>query len=380
LQDVAIGKHYRGLQATSYSLPLCDEREVRVRVLFSPDVFVRQRFGGVSRYFSELHTGLTEAGVDARIFAGLHDNQYIASGAAGTLQRRLPMRPRLLLSNVAFAAYSMAQRKVSVVHPTYYTAGRIPGGRPHVCTFYDLIHLRYSGRFASSDHTVDRQRFWARTADKIIAISEATATDLVSLLGVPRDKITVVHLGVHMPDAPTHRETGDHLLYVGGRGGYKNWRTVVAALRSPELTDLRLVCSGGGAPTNEEKALLEEWGVSRRVEFVQADEETLCRLYRTAVALVYPSLYEGFGLPPLEAMARGVPVVAARAASIPEVVGDAALLFDPHSPEELVDALGRMLDTSTREDLTRRGRARARMFPWSNTTRQTIDVYREMLS
>jgi glycosyltransferase involved in cell wall biosynthesis len=352
---------------------------VRVRVLFSPDVFVRQRFGGVSRYFAELHTGLTKAGVDARIFAGLHDNQYIASGAAGVLQRRLPLRPRLLLSNAAFAAYSMTQRKASVIHPTYYTSARIPGGRPHVCTFYDLIHLRYPARFGPSDGTVERQRFWARAADKIIAISEATAQDLVSLLGVPSDKIAVVHLGVHMPEVAVERRTGDHLLYVGLRDGYKNWRILVEALRAPELAALRLVCSGGGAPTNQEKALLEDWGVASRVEFVQADEETLCRLYRTAVALVYPSLYEGFGLPPLEAMARGVPVVAARAASIPEVVGDAALLFDPHRPEELVCALERMFDTSTRQELTRRGLERARVFPWDNTIRRTIDIYRELI-
>jgi glycosyltransferase involved in cell wall biosynthesis len=351
-----------------------------VRVLFSPDVFVRQRFGGVSRYFAELHTGLTEAGVDARVFAGLHDNQYMPRSAARAALWRLPWRSRLLLSNAAFAAYSMAQPRASVVHPTYYTAGAISGDRPHVCTFYDLIHLRYPARFALTDDTVDRQRFWARRADKIIAISEATAQDLVSLLGVPSKKITVVHLGVRIPEVVTKRRTGDHLLYVGGRDGYKNWRIVVEALRSSELAALRLVCSGGGAPTNGEKALLEDYGVSRRVEFVQANEETLCQLYRTAVALVYPSLYEGFGLPPLEAMARGVPVVAARAASIPEVVGDAALLFDPHSPEELVHALGRMLDAATREELTRCGLARARMFPWSNTTRRTMDVYREVLS
>ncbi|MBA4860952.1 glycosyltransferase family 4 protein [Streptomyces sp. PSKA54] len=354
--------------------------EVRVRVLFSPDVFVRQRFGGVSRYFAELHTGLTKAGVDARVFAGLHDNQYIARRGRTGL-RRLPLGPRLLLSNGAFAAYSMAQRKASVVHPTYYTAGMIRGSRPHVCTFYDLIHLRYPGHFAASDRTVDRQRFWARRAQKIIAISKATADDLVCLLGVPSDKITVVHLGVHMPDVvATKSAPRDYLLYVGGRDGYKNWRIVVDALRSPELAALRLVCSGGGAPTKKEKALLEDRGLAHRVEFVQADEEALSRLYETAVALVYPSLYEGFGLPPLEAMARGVPVAAARAASIPEVLGDAALLFDPHSLDELVHALGRMLDTSTREELTRRGLTRARMFPWSKTTQQTIEVYREVLS
>ncbi|MFD1663682.1 glycosyltransferase family 4 protein [Streptomyces caeni] len=354
--------------------------EVQVRVLFSPDVFVRQRVGGVSRYFSELHAGLKEAGVDARLFAGLHDNQYIARSPARAMLGRLPWRSRLLLSDAAFAAYSAAQRRPGVVHPTYYTSSAVPGGRPHVCTFYDLIHLRYPDSFASGADTVDRQRFWARRADRVIAISEATAQDLVSLLGVPREKITVVHLGVHMPDVTAEKKTSDYILYVGGRAGYKNWRIVVQGLRARELAQLRLVCAGGGAPTDEEKTLLEDCGLSRRVEFVQADERALCGLYRSAVALVFPSLCEGFGLPPLEAMARGVPVVAARAASIPEVVGDAALLFDPRSPDELVYSLGRLLNTATRDEFAKRGLSQARKFPWSKTVNRTIEVYRELLS
>ncbi|MFD0505322.1 glycosyltransferase [Streptomyces chiangmaiensis] len=116
-----------------------------------------------------------------------------------------------------------------------------------------------------------------------------------------------------------------------------------------------------------------------RVEFVQADDETLNRIYQRAVALVYPSLYEGFGLPPLEAMARGVPVVAARTSSLPEVVGDAALLFDPSELEAVVHAISRLLDATTRKEFERRGRQRAKMFPWSRTVQQTMDVYRDLL-
>jgi glycosyltransferase involved in cell wall biosynthesis len=169
------------------------------------------------------------------------------------------------------------------------------------------------------------------------------------------------------------------VLYVGNRGGYKNWRIVVEALRDPRLGDLRLVCSGGGPATREEQALLESRRMASRVTFVAADDVTLSRYYRGALGLVYPSLYEGFGLPPLEAMAEGVPVVAARAASIPEVVGDAALLFDPREADDLVHALCRLLDTSVREQLERRGPERAAMFSWESTARQTADVYRSLL-
>ncbi len=346
-----------------------------MRVLFSPDVFVTQRFGGVSRYFAELHTELVKLGVDARLFSGLHDNAHIPGGhpALGSL----PLRPRLFLSGRTFRLYAAAQRAAHIVHPTYYSAEAF-GRRPHVCTFYDLIHHKYPGQFRN-DTTAERQRLWARRADRIIAISHATARDLVSVLGVPEEKISVVHLGVRIPRPRTQRRADAYVLYVGNRGGYKNWRIVVEALRDPRLKDLRLVCSGGGPANREEQAFLESRHMARRVTFVAADDVTLSRYYRGALGLVYPSLYEGFGLPPLEAMAEGVPVVAARAASIPEVVGDAALLFDPREVDDLVHALCRLLDASVREQLERRGAERARMFSWESTARQTADVYRSLL-
>ncbi|KJY41115.1 hypothetical protein VR41_13955 [Streptomyces sp. NRRL B-1568] len=346
-----------------------------MRVLFSPDAFVTQRFGGVSRYFAELHTELLELGVDARLFSGLHDNAYLRGER--TRLCRLPVQARLLLSGQAFRCYAAAQRTAHIVHPTYYSAEAL-GRRPHVCTFYDLIHHKYPGQFPN-DTTAERQRHWARRADRIIAISHATARDLVSLLGVAEKKISVIHLGVRVPPARTQRRADSYVLYVGNRGGYKNWRLVVEALRDPQLRDLRLVCSGGGPATREEQALLEGRRMTARVTFTAADDVTLSRYYRGALGLVYPSLYEGFGLPPLEAMAEGVPVVAARAASIPEVVGDAALLFDPREVDDLVQALRQLLDASIREGLERRGPERARMFSWESTARKTADVYRSLL-
>ncbi|MGW1030511.1 glycosyltransferase family 4 protein [Streptomyces sp. NPDC002577] len=352
------------------------EKGVRVRVLFSPDAFVRQRFGGISRYFAELHTELVDEGVDARLFAGLNDNLYV-TGRRGDKLRKLPRRVRLLLSRASFRAYSATQRGRHVIHPTYYSPV-VSGHQPQVCTFYDLIHHKYADYFGPKDDTAERQRFWARRADRIIAISKSTADDLVSVLGVEPEKISVIHLGVRIPLVRPNRNPDDYLLYVGNRGGYKNWRMVVDALQDRDLRAIRLICSGGGPATPAEKSFLEKRRLAHRVEFLQAGEETLSRLYQRALALVYPSMYEGFGLPPLEAMARGVPVVAARAASIPEVVGDAALLFDPHQCDDLISKL-RCLDSSTCRELERRGPARAQTFTWKRTAQQTIDVYRTLL-
>ncbi|MER5178807.1 glycosyltransferase family 1 protein [Streptomyces sp. NPDC002896] len=348
-----------------------------MRVLFSPDMFVMQRFGGITRYFAEIHSELVKAGIDARIFAGLHGNEYVNRRSA-TWELRLPWHQRLRLSRAAFRAYVAAQRGPYIVHPTYYTTRMLPGSRPHVCTFHDLIHFKYPTYFSPSDNTVERQLYWARHADRIIAVSHSTAEDLVALFRVPRHKIAVVHHGVRIPTT-MKRDVGDYLLYVGTRNGWKNWPIVLKALLARECATLRLVCAGGGAPTPQEMTLLADLGLSRRVEFVQAGEKELDGLYRNALALVYPSLYEGFGLPLLEAMARGVPVVASRTSSIPEVAGDAALLFSPREVDELVHAIEGLFDDSTRRELEKRGRERAGKFSWTRTARQTIEVYRDLL-
>lgn len=369
-------------------------------MLFSPDVFLLQARGGISRYHAELHAGLLEQGVRSRVFAGLHTNAHLADGP-GVLGRRvarpLPAgRAVRRATSAAFDAFAATRGRATVLHPTYYTAGvpRVAG--PVVVTVHDLIHARFPGDFPANDPTFAQQRRWVAGADRVIAVSQSTKADVVELLRVPEERVSVVPLGVARPAPAIGRATGpatapatapagpdvgrrhDQLLYVGLRGGYKNWSTAVAALALPELAGLRLVCVGGGAFTAQESELLTRLGLQDRVRQETPTDEGLARLMRESAALVYPSRYEGFGLPPLEAMAHGLPVVAAAAASLPEVVGEAGVLFDPEDPAALAGAVVEVLGQDRRAALVAAGLARVDEFTWARTAQATAEVYAQV--
>ncbi|MGH8892811.1 MAG: glycosyltransferase family 4 protein [Actinomycetes bacterium] len=350
------------------------------RVLFSADIFTRQRSGGISRYHAELFHGLSDQGVDARIVLGPGGHPYFGRPVAGvaSVPGVVPGRWAVKAGEI-WTRLEMLRRAATVFHPTYYTA-RPVGRAPSVITIHDLIHLKGLSNDPEKATVVEGQRFWAQRADTVIAVSESTANDVMELLGVARSKIRVVHLGVRadvVPE-PIARCAEPTLVFVGHRGGYKNWAACVQALARPDLHEWRLVCIGGGSPSRDERDMLIAEGVLDRVRFVgPSDDRELDGWLRSATALIYPSTYEGFGLPPLEAMVRGTPVVAANRASIPEVCGDAAILVDPE-PDGLADGIGRLTDQSLRAELGVRGIERARQFSWESTSTRTREIYDEL--
>jgi glycosyltransferase involved in cell wall biosynthesis len=271
-------------------------------------------------------------------------------------------------------------RPVPLYHQTYYddrVARRHRG--PVVVTAYDLIHAKLPEYFPPDDPTVAQQRASFERADLVLAISQRTANDLQEVLGVPAGKIAVTHLGVNIPPARAVTTSGrarPFLLYVGLRYGYKNWERFIRAVAACRAVDeLEVVSVGAGPFTTAETALLDDLQLSGRVHQMSADNDLLDACYREAVAFVYPSMYEGFGLPPLEAMSRGCPVVASRAGSVPEVLGDAAVLADPGNVEELTEALAEVVRPGRRERLVAAGHARALQFSWDSTAASTVAAY-----
>ena len=220
----------------------------------------------------------------------------------------------------------------------------------------------------------------ARRADQVLAISERTKRDLIEHYGIPERKIVVTPLGVD----PTFRPNGTtpdgtpYALFVGGIQPRKDPLTAVEALALVD-GDLRLVLVGDEKRGGDEvRTAIERLGLERRVEFAgYVEHEGLASLYRGAACLVFPSRYEGFGLPVLEAMASGTPVVATTAGAVPEVAGDAAVLVQPGDPEALAEGIHEAL--GDRERLVTAGLERARLFTWAETARRTLEVYRELL-
>lgn len=259
----------------------------------------------------------------------------------------------------------------------------VVGKKPIVMTVHDLIPDMHS-----SAGRIRRNRARAlRLVDHVIAVSENTKRDIVKLYGTSPEKITVVYHGAVVGGAKDQARDGKfsnfqpYLLYVGGRRGYKNFSFFagVAARMLNGRRDLHLICTGGEL-SSEELRTFADAGVSDRVYSMYVDDTDLPLLYAQALMFVYPSKYEGFGIPVLDAFNAGCPVLLARASCFPEVGGNAALYFDPDDSEELYRTMSKLIDDgSIRERLVQAGAERVKNFTWSRCAEETANVYRSVV-
>lgn len=362
-------------------------------IAFSGEVFRLQRFGGASRMVLELHRSLRASSVSTFISS---------TGSVSTMTNRVDCLSDRSSSwyrgrgatHVANAVGRRADRGLLgalaapwVVHRSYF-GPPLRINLPIVITVYDMIAELYPESFPRSDRTPRHKRDSVREASIVFAISETTKSDLIRLLDCDPKKVRVLPLGVNAPVDEAEQQTASreglgtkpYVLFVGQRGGYKNFSTVLDAFRAPALKELELVCFGGGLLTADELALIRRSSLDGRVRHVVGDDVLLGAFYRAAACFVYPSRYEGFGIPPLEAMVRGCPVVASTGGSIPEVVGTAAELVDPGDADGFSAAISQLLtDGALREDRVQAGYQRAARYSWETTAEVAMAAYRELL-
>lgn len=374
-----------------------------MRIAYDPQIFFIQKFGGVSRYFVELAKGMKECGEEAAIFAPLGWNSHLEFAKFSVFQAsRLAEIYSKLPQRITRGRYlydffgvrpeiraRISKWKPDVVHETYYYPKRLgPRGIPTVLTVYDMIHEIMPDHFELSNPTRVHKKKAIANADAIICISHSTARDLHELLGVPYSKISVIHLGCDFPatlnisNAEHSTREKPYLLYVGARSGYKNFAGFIEAFAASESlkSDFDLIAFGGGSFTEDETVTIRDFGLATVVRHVSGDDRVLANLYANAHAFVYPSNYEGFGLPPLEAMAHGCPVISSNTSSMPEVIGEAGCFFDPNSIESITEALIDVsYNDSARSQLIAKGTERVRLFSWQSCAAETLQVYRALL-
>jgi glycosyltransferase involved in cell wall biosynthesis len=365
-----------------------------LQVTYDYQIFCLTLYGGISRYFCEVASRLaTRDGVTPRILAPCYINRCLREvegvPVSGISVPKLPKTGRILLQvNKAVSSMMLRAACPDIVHETYYSAKRLaPRGARTVITVHDMIHEKFRHHVSSADTTGAMKALAVQHADFIICVSENTRKDLVELLGVPSDKISVVYHGCSLPrhamPSPHSIVDGSYLLYVGMRGGYKNAEGLLRAFaQSTKLkADHKLIFFGGGAFSREEQATIAGLGLtSKQVLQLSGGDIMLTTLYAHASAFVYPSLYEGFGMPPLEAMTFGCPVVSSNTSSMPEVLGAAAMYFNPTNIEEMRFAIELVLDSQElRSDLVRRGREHVLMFSWDRCAMETVQIYQNLL-
>lgn len=339
---------------------------VTKKLMYDGIVFSLQRTGGVSVLFSEIISRLPRSSYE---LVGFRESPPTALANA-TYSYRAPRR----LERYRRAALGDGGE---IFHSTYY---RLPARTRTrvVTTVYDFVYERFASLPQRVVHGLQKRAAIAG-ADRIICISESTRRDLLEFVGHEyRDRAVVVPLAAAKTFHPLPvTELLPQVLFVGSRDRYKNFHAVVDALAP--LRDLSLVCVGGGVFTADERALLNRrlGGRYRATGYVPDAELNL--EYNRSLCLAYPSSYEGFGIPLLEAMRAGCPVIAVNGSSIPEVAGDAAILLQRGDADEIRRAIETVMVTATRDTIVARGSARASAFSWDETYRRTVAVYEELL-
>jgi glycosyltransferase involved in cell wall biosynthesis len=366
---------------------------------------------GSGQYIRQLACGLLdlEAGPECLLFRPSHDHGEQATlPRPGQIRERLLLAPRALGENVAklwFEQVSFPRaclhEGVDVIHVPYF-APPLLGARKTLVTVHDLIPLilpAYRGSLLVRTYT-GLAAIAARRAAAILTDSHSSKKDIVTLLRVPSQRVRVVHLAASEAFKPVVDEARlaevrrkyalpeKYILYLGGFDQRKNLETLVAAYAAVDahLTEETGLVLAGRLPTRDSdffpdpRPMVERWGLQGKVVFAGwVEEEDKPALYSGASLFVFPSLYEGFGLPVLEAMSCGAAVIASNSASLPEITGDAAVLVDPGDADGLAAAITRLLESAAlREELALRGLQRASLFSWQETVAQTLDAYRSV--
>lgn len=358
-----------------------------LRVLYDDQVFTWQPRGGISRYFVELLKAFQGPGygVQATTSAWWTQNQHLREMGRGRGLPGIAGRRKEVLQ-LANRLSNPRRRGHDILHHTYYDRRYLKAATSfRVVTVYDMIPELFPQLFPRGNPHQDKREF-VQAADLVLCISDATKRDLEKFYGAVDAPVVVTPLGVDPLFRPAASAAAQvaapYLLYVGDRAGYKDFRVLAEAFAEADLPpNVRLLTVGGGPLRAHESAHLQQLGITGRVVQRRLDDRGLADAYANALAFVFPSRYEGFGLPTLEAMASGCPTILTAESSHPEVGGPAARYFPAGDVTQLARLLEQVAgDETLRAQLIGLGLVRAAQFSWAQTARHTAQAYREHLS
>lgn len=366
-----------------------------MKLAYDHQIFSMQRHGGISRYFSALIEHISDkTDMQVTVISPVHINEYLRrqSIKASVRGKYVPFHFRgagrvLRAANRALLPMAWRGEQFDIIHETYYSSTASGRSKARVVTLHDMIHERYPEEFPNAAKVIREKRAAVRRADHIICVSETTQRDATAILGLQPAKSSVIYLGCSLGGieqiSRKHIAISPCVLYVGQRGGYKNFDVLLKAFAASKLTKMgiELIAFGGPRFAAHEEFKIRRLGVSRYVRWRSGSDALLQEYYRTAAALVYPSRYEGFGIPPLEAMTAGCPVICSTAPSIKEIVGDAGAYFDPEDDEALRALLERSVeDVQFCDQLRTRGERRVAEFSWAKCATETLGLYGKLVA
>lgn len=355
-------------------------------------MFSIQKFGGITRYFCELIKNLP-SGNQFSLSLIFSDNHYLEENFR--LFRKINILPdknfkgkyfirnNLIGINAFYSKYCISLNNFDLFHPTFYDNYFFkPLKKPYIITVHDLIVFKYKDTFYKSEPVISQMEYVIKNANRIIAVSKNTKKDLMEIMNINSDKIDIIYHGYEKQRSGNKTDSADkYILYVGHRDRHKNFKTfalAISILFSREK-ELKLICVGDSFG-NDEMALLAKLKIVNRTSTRKVNDNELNDLYTNALVFVYPSLYEGFGMPILEAFANNCPVCLSNASCFPEIAGEAAVYFEPESPDSILSAIERVIyNKSLAEKLVQAGQIRLKNYSWTKTAQETLNSYKRAI-
>ncbi|MDR3253904.1 MAG: glycosyltransferase family 4 protein [Endomicrobium sp.] len=355
-----------------------------MKILYDYQLFCSQKFGGASQYFYELirnSTGLFECELSGKYSENIYA-QELNFHKSFPIPFSFKGKWRLMnYLNKMDTVKKIKKEKIDIIHPTLYDPYIFRYRNiPVITTIHDMIYEKFPNYFPDAERMIQYKKESIKKANRINVNSEATRTDVLKYYPETEEKITVVYHAFSNNFFSYEEKKENYILFTGIRGGYKNFDRFVLAVAPILLKyDLQLICTGKEFDKTE-ISLLESENIIDRTICKFASEKELIELYAKALIFVFPSLYEGFGIPILEAFAAGCPALLSNQSSLPEIGGEAAVYFDPSSIEEMRSKMEKVITSpELQKELIKKGREQVKKFSWGKCTQNTMAVYKSLL-
>jgi glycosyltransferase involved in cell wall biosynthesis len=368
-----------------------------MKILLEPQIFNNQIFGGISRYYTEIFNYLIKnksADVEIPIF--YTDNLHLIEKKL--IEKKINFFEKFFIKNNIFKRklirrlkrknLNHTQKKIhdndfDLLVPTYYNPYFLKNiqKKPFVLTVYDMIHEIFPECFDQNDQTTEWKKVLIPKASRIIAVSENTKRDILKFFPkINPDKIQVIYHGYSKinGDKKPINLPKKYILYVGNREHYKNFIFFAKAIKEilDNDKDLFVFCAGGTPFYMEEIKLFKEMNLEDRFLYYRFKDNELAEIYKNAECFVFPSQYEGFGIPVLEAMANSCPVILANHSSFPEVAGNAGIFFDLNNSKDLCEKINiTIYNKNFRNEMIFKGLQNVKRFLWEDAAKQCFNVY-----
>lgn len=360
-----------------------------MKIMYDYQVFSSQEYGGVSRYHIELKKAIDALEkTESKIVAPFSINYYLQEFGVHKWnypnQRVIRKAMKIVGNSINKLYCEIESRKNDIVHATWYDPYILKSSSNKlVVTIHDMIHEIYWSERAKKE--IEHKKQFIYKSSAIIAISENTKKDILRFYpDIPEEKISVVYHGTnHLPKAckPDKELPDKYILYVGQREDYKNATFFIRAMKEilDKYEDIKLLFVGGNEFSEDEISVFKELNIDNRVMRVKLNDAELAYIYNKAVCFVYPSLYEGFGFPILEAFDNECPVICTNSSSLPEVGRDAAMYFNEGDVDMLQKYVVDMLeDNDLRKKYIMMGKERVKDFTWEKCAKETLEVYKKI--